>query len=97
MPNSKQVIIDEIKYYIQEGGGDYTAWYVGIGNDAEDMFHGHKVKGCRWMYKQACSSESAREILDYFINTLGTDGDARRGDDSAHIVYVYKKEASTVP
>jgi hypothetical protein len=97
MSNSKQAIIDEIKYYIQKGGGDYSAWYVGIGNDAEDMFHGYKMESYRWMYKRVCSSESAREIRDYCINTLGTDGDACRGDDSADIVYVYKKKAHIVP
>ena len=96
MSNSKQAIIDELKYYIQKGGGDYSAWYVGICNDAENMLFGHKVGGYWWMYKRACSSKSAREIRDYFINTLCTDGDARRGDDSADIVYVYKKEARTV-
>ena len=95
MSNSKQIIIDEIKQYIQKGGGDYSDWYVGVGN-AEDMFYVHKAKGHAWMYKQVSSTNSAKKIRNYFVNILCMDGDVHDGNDSANIVYVYKKKALTV-
>jgi hypothetical protein len=100
MVESKQEIISDFKEHIQKGGGGYSAWYVGISKDARDrLFSGHNVKekGAWWLYRRASSSQVAREIEDYFANTLGTDGGAGGGDETADMVYAYKKTADTDP
>jgi len=97
---SKSEIINDIKEHIEKGGGGYRAWYVGISNDARDrLFNGHSVreKGDRWIYRQASSSQVAREIEVYFVNILGTDGDTGGGDETTDMVYAYKKSAHTNP
>ena len=100
MAKNKQEIISDIKGHIQKGGGGYNAWYVGISQDARDrLFRGHNVmeKGDWWIYRQASSSEVAREIESYFVDTLGTDGAPGGGDETTDMVYAYKKAAHTNP
>lgn len=100
MTMGKQEIINAIKEYIAKGGGGYKAWYVGISKDARDrLFNEHKVreKGDWWIFRTASSSQVAREIEDYFVNTLGTDGATGGGDEAADKVYAYKKAPHTNP
>ena len=54
-------------------------------------------KGDWWIYRQASSSEVAREIESYFVDTLGTDGAPGGGDETTDMVYAYKKAAHTNP
>lgn len=97
IPDSKQEIIGDIKNYIQSRDGDYSNWCVGIGQNVQDIFRNrHKVKGDWWMYKYVHSFQAAKEVKDYFVNTLGADGDTKDADDTANIVYVYKKLVHTV-
>jgi len=97
MAKSKQEIISDIEGHIQKGGGGYNAWYVGISEDAEDrLFNEHKVK--EWyIYRQASSSQVAREIENYFVNVRDTDGGTGGGDENTDMVYAYKKTAYTNP
>ena len=100
MPKSKQKIIDDIESHIQKRGGDNSDWYVGISKDARDrLFNGHSVKEKKdvWIYRKASSSEVAREIEDYFVNTLNTDGGTGGGDETSDKVYAYKKARHTNP
>ena len=100
MTKSKQEIINDIEGHIQRAGGGYRSWYVGISKDARDrLFRGHgvKEKGNWWICSRASSAQVAREIEDFFVNTLGTDGRAGGGDETADIVYAYKKAAHTNP
>lgn len=100
MAKSKQEIISDIKEYMQKCGGGYSAWYVGISKDARDrLFNGHSVREKEdfWIYRTATSSQATREIEDYFVNTLGTDGGAGGGDEMADVIYAYKKAAHTNP
>lgn len=100
MAQNKQKIISDIQEHIQKGGGGYRAWYVGISKDARNrLFNEHKVKekGDWWLYRTASSSQIAREIEDYFVNTLNTDGGASGGDETADMVYAYKQVAHTDP
>ena len=100
MIESKYPIIRAIEESIQTGGGPYSAWYVGISKDPRDrLFKGHNVKkgGDWWIYGQAGSSEVARELEDYFVNVLGTDGDIGTGDATADMIYAYKKAPHTNP
>jgi hypothetical protein len=100
MAKSKQEIISDINAHIQKCGGSYRAWYVGVSKDARDrLFNGHRVRenGDSWIYRQATSSQAARDVEDYFVNTLGTDGGLGGGDYTADVVYAYKKAAHTKP
>lgn len=100
MAKNKQEIIDEFKAHIDREGGPYDTWYVGISSDArERLLRGHKVreKGNWWIYEEANSNQAAREVEDYFVNTLGTDGGPGGGDETANMVYAYKKRSYTDP
>lgn len=100
MEISKQKIIEDIKAYISKGGGGYRAWYVGISSDAKDrLINGHKVKEKDdwWIFRTASSAQVAREIEDYFVNTVGTDGGLGGGDAAANQIYAYKKAPHTNP
>ncbi len=97
---TKQEIINDLDAHIKDGGGGYPAWYVGIASDARDrLFSDHKVKekGDSWVFRQTSFSGVAREIEDYFVNTLGTGGGARRGVVFTDMVYAYKKASHTDP
>ena len=85
---------------MQKRGGEYSAWYVGISKDAKDrLFNDHSVreKKDNWIYRSASSSQTAREVEDYFVNTLGTDGGTGGGDETSDMVYAYKKAKHTNP
>jgi len=100
MLKGKQEIIDDIKGHIDKSGSPYSSWYVGISKDACDrLFKDHKVKEKNaWrIHSQASSTQIAREIEDYFVNTLGTSGGPGGGDEDADMVYAYKKESYTDP
>jgi len=93
-------IKQEIKNHMQECGGSYSDWYVGISSDPRKrLFEEHKVreKGDAWIYRQAYNNESARNVEQYFINVLGTDGGSGGGDESSVYVYAYKKNNHTEP
>ena len=100
MPNTNQEIIDAFKEHIGNGGGGYGAWYVGVSKDARDrLFNGHQVKesGDWWIYRQAVSAQAARNIEDYFVTTLRASGGPGGGDQTADMVYAYKKAPHTNP
>lgn len=100
MSKNKEEIIDDIKRFIGAHGGGYPAWYVGVSADARSrLFTGHNVdeKDDCWIYRTASSSQVAREIEDYFIDVLGTDGASGGGDETTDKVYAYKKSARTNP
>jgi len=98
MAKTKQEIISEVKSYMAQCGGSYSDWYVGIATDPRGrLFNDHNVdeKKGAWIYSEAENSSSAREIEDYFVNTLGTDGGTGGGDYSSRYVYAYKKTSYT--
>ena len=89
---------EEIKQYIDNNGGNYPKWYVGITSDARRRLfteHGVKEKGDYWIFRSTPSADKAREIEAYFIDTLKTDGGPGGGDDTTTTVYAYHKEAHT--
>ena len=94
----QQIINDFISLMTQEGSG-YRYWYVGISKDAEDrLFNGHGVdqKDDWWIYRQAFSSRSARNVENHFL-ALGCDGGSGGGDQDADYVYAYRKTRDTNP
>ena len=100
MAKSEDQIKREIKNYIDEGGGDYPSWYVGISEDPEDrLFNDHGVDrdSDAWIYDWAQTSDAARRIELYFFEILGTAGGPGGGDVDTRAVYAYKKQAHTDP
>jgi len=97
IPISEEQIKREIKAHIAKSGVGYNAWYTGISKNPRDrLFDDHGVR--EWyIYRQAFSSNAARNVEDYFVNTLGTDGDVGGGDENADCVYAYKKTTHTNP
>ena len=49
-----------------------------------------------WIYCEALSSDAAREVEQYFIDQLKTDGGPGGGDRTTRFVYAYRKTSSTV-
>lgn len=78
-------------------GGSYPSWYVGVSEEPETrLSDGHGAKDA-WIYREAESTEIAREIEAYFIERLNTDGGSGGGDEDATYVYAYKKKPHTTP
>lgn len=97
---SKEQIIKDISDYIKKNEGFPKEWYVGISQDARKrLFEDHWVDEMKhlWVYRKADTNKKAREIEDYFLNKVGTDGGPGGGDTSAKTVYVYKKNSHTNP
>ena len=100
MAKRKDEIIQYISEYINDKGGSYSSWYVGTCQDAYDkLFFGHKVKQSDddWFYIRAMSPQVAREIENYFVKTIGTDGSGIDHGKNEEIVYTYKKVPHTDP
>jgi len=95
-------IINQIKEYICERGGEYRDWYVGISDNPIDPVMEvsllHKVQSHQFTYIETISSKIAKEVADYFVNTLGTDGNLNEKEtiDRCQAIYVYKKAARTI-
>jgi len=100
MTYSKQQIVRDIEEYMRKNGGPASQWYIGIATNArERLFQDHNVqeKGDAWIFRQAESSQAAREVEKDVVDRLGTDGGAGGGDASTDKVYAYKKKSHTTP
>lgn len=96
----KDQIIREISSHIKNRGGFPQDWYIGISQDARKrLFIDHNVDEEKdaWIYKTANSNKEAREIEDYFVNKVRTDGGPGGGDKESKMVYAYKKSDRTNP
>lgn len=92
MSGRTKIIIDDIKNYIQKIGRDYNDWYISISEDVQDIvLNIIKINSHFWMYKEAVFPQIAREVVNYFLSKLETDGSMEGGDSLSYIVYVYKK------
>lgn len=84
----------EVKNYIFKWNKPYSSWYVGITAEPDKrVFIDHGVRkdnGHGWIYRECQSSNDARNIEAYFINSLGTKGDVGGGDDNSNFVYAYE-------
>jgi hypothetical protein len=99
MAKEKSTIIKELHEKITSNGDRYHNWYVGISKNPNYCLHDHKVEAdFPYQYKEeACSSEDARNIEEYFVRLLNTDGDPGGGDQSATWIYAFKKGPGTRP
>ena len=98
MAKTKQQIITEIENYINNNGGGFSAWYVGIASKPRDrLFNDHNVRenGDAWIYREATSSTVAREVEDHFIDVKGTQGGGGGGDYDSRNDYAYKIKPHT--
>ena len=90
-------IAGEIDAYIQQHGGIYRNWYVGIATDPRKrLFNDHNVdeKSGAWIYRDAGSESAARQIENYFIDK-GCQGGSGGGDASTKYVYAYRITSTT--
>jgi len=100
MAKSKQEIVDGIKAHIQKENSGYKNWYVGISEDARDRLsngHGVPKENAWWILRETSSTSVAREVEEYFVNTLGSNGAPGGGSDKSNQVYAYKKTSVTKP
>lgn len=96
--NTVTKTIKEINDYIVSWEGNYRAWYVGIASNPRDrIFSDHSVneKTDAWIYRDAGSSNSARQVEGYFLN-LGCQGGSGGGDVTTRYVYAYKINSHTI-
>jgi hypothetical protein len=92
-------IIQEMAGYMQQVGGAYTAWYVGVAEDARRRLfieHGVNERTDRYVDRQADSAAAARRIEQYFL-ALGAKGGPGGGTSATTQVYAYLKNAHTAP
>ena len=95
---SANPIVIKIKAHIKKRGGRLDQWYVGIAANAKDrLFSDHRVQenGGAWIHRLAATHQEARQIEDYFVNTLGTRGGTGGGSATTRSVYAYKITAHT--
>jgi len=98
MAATKQQVIADIRAYIEQRGGAYRGWYVGIASDPRARLfrdHGVDEKDDMWIYRECESSVLAREVEELFVKVLGTDGGLGGGDASTRCVYAYLKTTHT--
>ena len=98
MAKTKEEAKKHINDYIQNNGGDYANWYVGIASDIEQRLfsdHGVDQKNGHWAWAKCESADVARDVEDYFVNTMGTKGGGGGGDETTKYVYAYKITSST--
>ncbi len=97
--------VQEIKFeflaFIKENGGDFSDWYIGIAADPKNtLMAQHKVDQDEdaWTYKQALSFQACRTVQRFFQDKLNMDGKPLlRGDEDTDCVYLFKKNARTLP
>jgi hypothetical protein len=98
MTLTKEAAKKHIKDHIQNRGGAYSSWYVGIASDVKQrLFTDHNVdeKNGQWAWAECENADAARDVEDYFVNTLGTKGGPGGGDSTTKFVYAYKITSST--
>lgn len=87
----------EIDDVIHKGGGSYSTWYIGVAaNPRERLFAGHNVdeQGGGWLYREAGSESSARDMETVFLKK-GCKGGPLGEDFRPHYIYAYKMTRTT--
>lgn len=99
MSQTKQEIISDIKGYMANFPSNKSSdWYVGIAAiPRERLFIDHNVneKNGVWIFREAQSSNSAREVEQYFFDQLKTSGGPGGGDSTTKFVYAYLITSTT--
>lgn len=96
---ARDSIVRDINEYLQQHGGSYRTWYVGIASNPEDrLFSDHAVSrdDGSWIIRWADSAADAREVEASYVSA-GTDGGTGGGSADTKAVYAYKKTTETRP
>jgi hypothetical protein len=97
-PAERQIVNDFITYILKHNR-TYSDWYFGFTSDVEHhLFNEHNVDKDKdlWIYHDMGSLESARNIVEYFVNTKRTKGTVGAGNEKATNVYCYLISRYTV-
>lgn len=98
MASTEEEIKQKISSHMRKYGGSYLDWYVGITSDPENrLFNDHRVNKSKnsWVFIQT-DEETAKNVGEYFVNYIGTDGKSNGAEHPNH-VYIYKKTWRTKP
>ena len=93
MPMTKERIIQDIDSYIKKEGSTYHNWYVGIARVPRTrLFNDHNVSEQNgwWIFCEAFSDDSAREVESFFLEQKGTQGGPGGGDKDTRFIYAYR-------
>jgi hypothetical protein len=96
MPSTKQQILNEIKTHIQNNGGEYSDWHIGVCSNIRHNLSSQAKAKHLFISRQAFSSYVASEVQDYFINILGTGGSVGTNNSTADIIYVYRRSGEAI-
>ena len=98
MPTLEERVVSDIVSYIQESGGDFSSWYVGIADDARSrLFKEHNVDEASglWIFDNAITENCARNAERRIIEDHRTQGIVGGAGYTTTSVYAYKITAST--
>ena len=79
----KAEIISDIEAQIRRKGGTYREWCVGIAKDPRaQLFEAHVIQDLHdgWLYREAFSATSAREVKNHFVVECGAAEDPESCD-----------------
>ena len=99
MKYSGNEIVSRIRSHIEKRGGDFAAWFVGVGRTAKKRLKGHGVqrKGDCWVYIHAAGPDVALKAKSDLVRTLGAGSLHDVGEAGGDFVYAYRKSARTTP
>jgi hypothetical protein len=89
----KGEIIADIEAQIRRIGGEHRDWCVGVAKDPRvPLFETHVVEDRHdgWLYREAFTAVSAREVKDHFVVECGSAEDPE-SCDGGRLVYAYRK------
>ena len=98
MPTLEERIINEIVSYVQQTGGDFSSWYVGIAADARScLFNDHGVDEAsgQWIYENAMTESCARNTKRQLIENHKLQGVVGGSEYSTTSVYAYRITPAT--
>jgi hypothetical protein len=98
MTRFEENIVKDFVDYINQSGGNFTEWYVGIASDARSRLfqdHGVNEESGLWLFDNAMTLNCARNIQQHLVDTYKMQGDTSRGEYATTTVYAYKVVPTT--
>jgi hypothetical protein len=92
-----QQVVDAMNSHIQNTGGGYSSWYVGIASDPNDRLHnGHNADGTNSAARYwDCGYDAvARQVEAAFLRA-GCRGGGGGGDRNTRYAYTYRISPTT--
>ena len=94
-----EIILKDIATYITQCGGNLAGWYIGIAADPQTrLFQDHRVDQASdpWIFREAPTSDLARQIERYMLERGGLRGGPGGGDFNSKFVYAYRINSHTL-